>query len=245
MEVHVNNNDNKVMLLIDGDNVSADVVEKALLRVGAKHGAVHICRAYCTAEAAVKHQALYKRLGIRPQVNLATGKNSTDIALAVDAIDLAVAERPDVVVIVSSDSDFAPLVTRLREKGCRVEGLGQRGKTGDETKPIYDDFEDIEHGKGRSVAAKAPAKKRAAAPKPPPAPERPALPKDVQDILDALPGLSGGEWMRLNAAAEPLRKTKLLGKTVASTKLFKKHPAHFALRPDRQPSEVRFLGDGG
>ena len=42
--------------------------------------------------------------GIRPQVNLATGKNSTDIALAVDAIDLAIAERPNVVVIVSSDS---------------------------------------------------------------------------------------------------------------------------------------------
>lgn len=242
------NNDgkNKVMLLIDGDNVSADVVEKALARVAARHGAVHIRRAYCTAEAAVKNQALFKRLGIRPQVNLATGKNSTDIALAVDAIDLAIAERPDVVVIVSSDSDFAPLVTRLREKGCRVEGLGQRGKTGDETRPIYDDFEDIEHGKGRSAAAKAPARKRAAAPKPPPpAPERPALPKDVQDILSALPELRAGRWMRLNAAAEPLRKAKLLGKTVASTKLFKKHPVHFALQPDKQPSEVKFLGDGG
>ena len=242
-------NDKKVMLLIDGDNVSADVVEKALARVDAKHGAVHVRRAYCTAEAAVKHQALYKRLGIRPQVNLATGKNSTDIALAVDAIDLALVERPDVVVIVSSDSDFAPLVTRLREKGCRVEGLGQRGKTGDETKPIYDDFEDIEHGKGRSAAAKtpakAPARKRAAASKPPAAPERPALPGDVQDILAALPDLRGGGWMRLNAAAEPLRKAKLLGKTAASTKLFKKHPAHFALRPEQQPSEVRFLGDGG
>lgn len=243
------NNDgkNKVMLLIDGDNVSADVVEKALARVAARHGAVHIRRAYCTAEAAVKNQALFKRLGIRPQVNLATGKNSTDIALAVDAIDLAIAERPDVVVIVSSDSDFAPLVTRLREKGCRVEGLGQRGKTGDETRPIYDDFEDIEHGKGRTVAAKTPAKApaRKRAPRPPAAPERPALPQDVQDILAALPDLRGGLWIRLNAAAEPLRQAKLLGKTAASTKLFKKHAAHFALRPEAQPSEVRFLGAEG
>jgi uncharacterized protein (TIGR00288 family) len=239
----MNHNGKKVMLLIDGDNVSADVVEKALARVDAKHGAVHVRRAYCTAEAAVNNQALYKRLGIRPQVNLATGKNSTDIALAVDAIDLAIAERPDVVVIVSSDSDFAPLVTRLREKGCRVEGLGQRGKTGDETKPIYDDFEDIEHGKGRPAAVKAPAKKRA--PRPPAAPKRPALPQDVQDILDALPDLRGGLWIRLNAAAEPLRKAKLLGKTAASTKLFKKHSAHFALRPEAQPSEVRFLGVEG
>ncbi|MCK7499815.1 MAG: NYN domain-containing protein [Comamonadaceae bacterium] len=43
------------------------------------------------------------------------------------------AERPDVVAIASSDSDFAPLVARLREKGCRVVGIGQEGKTGDET----------------------------------------------------------------------------------------------------------------
>ena len=48
--------------------------------------------------AAVKHQALFKRLSIRPMVNLAAGKNSTDIALAVDAIDLVIAERPEVVV---------------------------------------------------------------------------------------------------------------------------------------------------
>ena len=46
LETGMNNNDKKVMLLIDGDNVSADVVEKALARVDAKHGAVHIRRAY-------------------------------------------------------------------------------------------------------------------------------------------------------------------------------------------------------
>jgi hypothetical protein len=94
----------------------------------------------------VKHQAVFKRLSIRPMVNLAAGKNSTDIALAVDAIDLVLAERPDVVVIASSDSDFAPLVSRLREKGCRVEGIGQQGKTGEETRQAYDDFTVLAHG---------------------------------------------------------------------------------------------------
>jgi hypothetical protein len=82
-------------------------------------------------------------------VNLAAGKNSTDIALAVDAIDLTLAERPDVVVIASSDSDFAPLVSRLREKGCRVIGVGQQGKTGDETRAVYDDYEVMEHRKAK------------------------------------------------------------------------------------------------
>ena len=67
------------------------------------------------------------------------------------------AERPDVVVIVSSDSDFAPLVIRLREKGCRVWGIGQQGKTGDDSMPVYDDFIDLTH-KGRAGAA---ARKRA------------------------------------------------------------------------------------
>lgn len=149
-----------VALLIDADNVSIDVVEQAVAHLLAEHGALHVRRAYGTAEHVAKHQAAFKRLGIRPMVNLAAGKNSTDIALAVDAIDLMIAERPDVIAIASSDSDFAPLVTRLREKGCRVVGLGQAGKTGDETQAVYDAFNVLTHRKG---AAKAPAKPKAAA----------------------------------------------------------------------------------
>ena len=144
----------RVMLLIDADNVSIDVVEQAVALLLQAHGALHVRRAYCTAESAVKHQAAFKRLGIKPMVNLATGKNSTDIALAVDALDLVLAERPDVVAIASSDSDFAPLVARLREKGCRVVGLGQEGKTGDETQAVYDEFTVITHRKGGAAAAR-------------------------------------------------------------------------------------------
>ena len=139
----------KVMLLIDADNVSLDVIEQAVAWVGKHFGGPHVRRAYCTAESAVKHQTAFKRLSVRPMVNLAAGKNSTDIALAVDAIDLTLAERPDVVVIASSDSDFAPLVSRLREKGCRVIGIGQQGKTGDETRAVYDDYEVMEHRKAK------------------------------------------------------------------------------------------------
>ncbi|MDP9901646.1 NYN domain-containing protein [Variovorax ginsengisoli] len=143
----------KVMLLIDADNVSADVIEQAVHKVLAAHGALHVRRAYCTPEAALKHQALFKRLSVRPMVNLAAGKNSTDIALAVDAIDLVIAERPQVVYLVSSDSDFAPLVIRLREKGCRVCGIGQQGKTGEETRGVYDAFTDLLHHGARPSAA--------------------------------------------------------------------------------------------
>lgn len=152
----------RVMLLIDADNVSADVIEQAVQRTLAEHGAVHVRRAYCNAETALKQQALFKRLSVRPMVNLSAGKNSTDIALAVDALDLVIAERPDVVVLVSSDSDFAPLVIRLREKGCRVCGLGQQGKTGEETVAVYDEFTDLQHHGAPVAPRTAPAKKAAA-----------------------------------------------------------------------------------
>jgi len=270
----------RVMLLVDADNVSADVVEQAFDKVLGERGAIHVRRAYCTADSALKNLQLFKRLSIRPIVNLSTGKNSTDIALAVDAIDLVLAERPDVVVIVSSDSDFAPLVIRLREKGCRVEGIGQEGKTGDDAKPVYDSFIDLRHGRARAASKAAtalepkPAAKRtprgraaslvaAAAPEPvaPPAravpverrkkrekaatpvaePAAPRLPKDVQDILEVVPQLRSGGWVELSLAAAPLRKAKLLGKTAASTKLFKKHVTHFALQSEKQPHQVRFL----
>jgi uncharacterized protein (TIGR00288 family) len=143
----------RVMLLIDADNVSVDVMEQAVKLLMNQHGAVHVRRAYCTAESALKHQAIFKRLSIKPMVNLAAGKNSTDIALAVDAIDLVLAERPDVVVICSSDSDFAPLVARLREKGCVVRGIGQEGKTGDETQDAYDDYTVLAHRKVAGAVA--------------------------------------------------------------------------------------------
>ena len=161
----------RTMLLIDADNVSADVIQQAIERVLEQHGAIHVRRAYCTAESAVTHAKLFKSLSIRPIVNLSAGKNSNDIALAVDAIDLAIAERPALVVIVSSDSDFAPLVIRLREKGCRVEGIGQLGKTGGEAPQAYDQFVDLAHHKAakgpvRRGAAKAVAEAPAAAPPP-------------------------------------------------------------------------------
>lgn len=233
----------RVMLLIDADNVSADVIEQAVQRTLADQGAIHVRRAYCNAETALKQQALFKRLSVRPMVNLASGKNSTDIALAVDAMDLVVAERPELVVLVSSDSDFAPLVIRLREKGCRVCGIGQQGKTGDETVGVYDSFIDLQHqAAARPAAAKRPARapRRTKAQAPAPAPV--VLPEDVLRILDAVPELAGGAKLELNHAAERLRGAKLLGKSASSPKLFKKFPDLFLLTPEKTPNKVQYVG---
>lgn len=249
----------KIMLLIDADNVSTDVMEQGVAALLAEYGALHVRRAYCTAESAVKHQALFKRLAIRPMVNLAAGKNSTDIALAVDALDLAIAERPEVIAIASSDSDFAPLVARLREKGCRVVGIGQQGKTGDETQTVYDGFTVLAHRKpaARKTAAaprpapaprqaqapspaparKTPARKRtAAAPPPPPPPE---VPDKLRQILIALPELVRGATVELRVAAERLRDAGLLTRSGSSTKVFGAWPERFELVPAKNPNQVR------
>ena len=170
-----------VMLFIDADNVSADVIEQAVQRTLVEHGALHVRRAYCTPEVATRQRTLFKTLGVRAMVNLATGKNSTDIALAVDALDLVCAERPAVVVIVSSDADFSPLVLKLREKGCRVLGIGQARKTGEDTPAAYDGFIDLAHRRTAAPATAAKRGRRAApapAPKPPPPAPVPDVPAD-------------------------------------------------------------------
>jgi len=251
----------RVMLLIDADNVSVDVIEQAVAWVGKHCGGPHVRRAYCTAESAVKHQQLFKRLSIRPMVNLAAGKNSTDIALAVDAIDLAIVERPEVMVIASSDSDFAPLVARLREKGCRVIGIGQQGKTGDETQTVYDDYEVLTHHRSRAVredkpravrdekpagkvasktVAKAPVK-RAPRRKTASAAAAPPLPDKAQAILRALPALARGETVELRVAAEALRDAGLLSRSGSSTKLFGQFAELFELQPPKAPNHVKAL----
>jgi|694.fasta_scaffold151836_3 uncharacterized protein (TIGR00288 family) len=246
----------RVMLLIDADNVSVDVMEQAIRLLLNQHGGLHVRRAYCTAESAVKHQPAFKRLAIKPMVNLATGKNSTDIALAVDAIDLVLAERPDVVVIASSDSDFAPLVQRLREKGCVVRGIGQKGKTGDETQDVYDDYTVLEHRKAepaarapRKTAARKTSTRKAAPPQAaepapaaeaPPAPlKKPAArkkplarkaassPDTTSDATsDALAGVMADILAESAAAPEP---------AAAPAKRARKTPARKAAQPAEKP----------
>ncbi|RZL64806.1 MAG: NYN domain-containing protein [Variovorax sp.] len=258
----------RVMLLIDADNVSSDVIEQAVQHAMTEHGAAHVRRAYCNAETALKQQALFKRLSVRPMVNISAGKNSTDIALAVDAIDLVIAERPDIVVLVSSDSDFAPLVIRLREKGCRVCGIGQQGKTGDDTVGVYDSFIDLAHNGARPAAAparktaaakpaartarakaapavkkvatvKAPARKAAARKSATPPPPPPPS-EAAEFILNAVPALRTGREVALNDAAQALRAAGLLGKNGSSLKLFDKLTAEFAVL--QHPDRIRWTG---
>lgn len=119
----------RLAVLIDADNASAAVV-KELLEEVALYGTATVKRAY--GDWTTPHLAGWKdqlhRHAIQPiqQFSYTRGKNSTDSAFIIDAMDLLYAGRLDGFCLVSSDSDFTRLATRLREAGKVVYGLGER-----------------------------------------------------------------------------------------------------------------------
>jgi uncharacterized protein (TIGR00288 family) len=116
-----------IALLIDADNASHAGID-AVLTVLAELGQVNIRRTYGNwAKPALKNwSAITHRYGLQPmqQFDLTKGKNATDMAMTIDAIDLLYRGKVDGFGIMSSDSDFTPLVSRLRQDGLIVYGFG-------------------------------------------------------------------------------------------------------------------------
>jgi uncharacterized protein (TIGR00288 family) len=119
----------RVAVLIDCDNISWKLA-KHILAETAKHGTLSIKRGY--GDWGSPYLAGWKsevpRHAIQPiqQFAYSAGKNATDTALIIDAMDLLYSNNVDVFCIVSSDSDFTRLAMRLRESGRRVYGIGAR-----------------------------------------------------------------------------------------------------------------------
>ena len=116
-----------IALLIDADNASHAGIDP-VLTVLAELGQVNIRRAYgnWAKPALSKWNQITHRYGLQPiqQFDLTKGKNATDMAMTIDAIDLLYDGKVDGFGIMSSDSDFTPLVTRLRQDGLIVYGFG-------------------------------------------------------------------------------------------------------------------------
>jgi hypothetical protein len=164
-----------IVLLIDADNLSSPAwVEEACNSLQASEGRMAVLRAYGSAENLKGLAQPLQDWAIRPYLNLSLSKNTTDVALAVDAMELACqAPKPTVVAIGSGDADFLPLVVRLRERGIRVICVSERGKMSAEAAQAYDAVVLVGKDQPRSPVlgvAAAPAKKtaakKAAAPKP-------------------------------------------------------------------------------
>ncbi|NIY65567.1 NYN domain-containing protein [Streptomyces malaysiensis] len=119
----------KLALLIDADNAKPAALEELLAEV-AKYGTAHVKRAYGdwtgTRLKGWKNQLLTHSVQPIQQFAYTTGKNATDSAMVIDAMDLLYSGRFDGFCIVSSDSDFTRLAARIRESGLTVYGFGER-----------------------------------------------------------------------------------------------------------------------
>jgi uncharacterized LabA/DUF88 family protein len=119
----------RLAVLIDADNAQPSITEGLLAEV-AKYGTAHVKRAYGDWTApnlrGWKDQLLAQSIQPIQQFAYTTGKNATDAAMVIDAMDLLYSGRFDGFCIVSSDSDFTRLAARLRESGMTVYGFGER-----------------------------------------------------------------------------------------------------------------------
>lgn len=135
-----------VALLIDADNVSADHFDP-VLTVLAELGTVNIRRAYGNwSKPALKNwarQAVAQAIETQQQFDLTKGKNATDMKMTIDAMDLMASGRVTGFGLMSSDSDFAPLVTRIRQEGIPVYGFGSE-KTSQAFRSACTRFIDVE-----------------------------------------------------------------------------------------------------
>lgn len=117
----------RVALLIDADNSPAAKIDLILNELST-FGETNIRRAYGNwkkSELKGWEEALHEH-AIRPmqQFDYSKGKNASDMAMVIDALELLYTDRPDAFGIVSSDADFTPLVMHLRAKGAAVYGFG-------------------------------------------------------------------------------------------------------------------------
>jgi uncharacterized protein (TIGR00288 family) len=176
----VPNSDDKLAVFCDFENVALGVRDAKIARFDMQlvlerlllKGSIVVKKAYCDWERykefkSTMHGAAFELIEI-PHTRQ-SGKNSADIRMVVDALDLCYTkEHIDTFVIISGDSDFSPLVSKLRENAKTVIGVGVRNSTSDllmnncDEFIFYDDLVPADAPK-RKASAKAPAKDKAPA----------------------------------------------------------------------------------
>lgn len=150
-------------VLIDGDNIPSAYVKEMMAEI-AKYGNPTLKRIYgdWTQPSLAKWKKVLLENAIIPiqQYGYTTGKNATDSAMIIDAMDILYSEKVNGFCLVSSDSDFTRLATRLREAGMKVIGIGEK-KTPDPFIVACDKFiyieilkDQAEEGESKAVKQK-------------------------------------------------------------------------------------------
>ena len=192
----------RLAVLIDAENASPKIAE-ALFTEIATLGEASARRIYGDfASAQIQGWTrVLARFAIQPQQNFANtkGKNSGDIALVIDAMDLLHSERFDGFCLVSSDADFTRLASRIREEGVDVYGFGER-KTPESFRQACTRFIYTENLTGRAAA-------EADADAAPPAERKPA--EAAALIAAAITDMDedGDGWVNIGGVANRLRNT--------------------------------------
>ena len=204
-----------IALLIDADNVNPKGID-SVLTVLAELGQVNIRRAYgnWAKDALKKWGDITNRYGIRPhqQFDLTRGKNATDMAMSIDAVDLLYQGKVDGFGIMSSDSDFTPLVTRLRQDGLPVYCFGDK-KTPMALKTACTRFIDVDRlMRGDTPDAPQPARKKGEKPA-----EQPINDNAVeQELIDLL----GEAWKASDRDDEGYARLQEVGQIAGNRSSF-------------------------
>jgi uncharacterized protein (TIGR00288 family) len=124
-----NGTETRIALLVDADNAPAAKIDVVLAEV-ARYGVANVRRAYGNWKSPhlKSWEGVLHEYAIRPiqQFAYSSGKNASDMAMVIDAMDLLYARNLDGFAIVSSDADFTPLVMRLLTDGMKVYGFGEK-----------------------------------------------------------------------------------------------------------------------
>ncbi|WP_458765926.1 NYN domain-containing protein [Cupriavidus basilensis] len=195
----------RVAVLVDCDNTTPEILEHAL-RVVAQFGRVVLRRGYGNhATLAHRWQEALVKLAFTPclQYQYAAGKNTADIALALDAMEAMFDSRADTFCLVTSDSDFAYLCRKLRERGAIVHIVGET-KTPDALRNASDQFFEWAPPEPNTEAADPAKSKAAAVPTKPPTKRRP---KAVIKAVELLVGDTPDGWVGLGALGQYLKRT--------------------------------------
>lgn len=193
-------------VLVDGDNVSSRVADQLFSEV-AKLGQAPIRRVYGDFDGSAKgwKDAVSRHAMVaRQQFPNVPNKNASDIALVIDAMDLLHTGRLDGFCLVSSDSDYTGLATRLREQGRKVFGFGTTTAAASFRSACHR-FIEVETARAAAErsAAPVPSSPIAVIPSSPKPTVRIGAARDL--LLDALLRLNGAGWVTLNDLLKEVR----------------------------------------
>lgn len=204
-ETNNNNHEKRIAILIDGDNAQATLIDYIVVEAG-RYGNATIRRVYgdWTTSNMKSWKDTLNSYAFQPmqQFRYSVGKNATDSAMIIDAMDILHNEQVDGFCLVSSDSDYTRLATRIRESGKIVVGIGKKMTPRAFVSAcdvfIYtENLEELEKQKKQAAARQQKTEKLS--------PTDVALIDNIEQAIEMV-GMDDDGWTRLSEVGAAVRK---------------------------------------